>query len=257
MTTILRRTPDGGNADEKAVAYIRISTANQADGYGLASQKAEIAKYIRSHPNIRLLRTYCDQGSGADLNRQNLRKLLHDAASKTFTKVLVPRTDRLSRDLYGALFIEKTLLLHSVEVVSCTEPLSGKDAVTVALRQIVNVFASLERQLIKDRCAAGRKQKFLEGRYATGRPALGYAVHNGELIVDEREADIVRQIKRWRWGRNSYCEIARRLNEAGYRTKLKRTFSGNSIKYILNNVIYRQKVRYAGEEIEATHAAIR
>ena len=257
MTTNPRRRSDAGGAVENAVAYCRISTLSQADNYGLASQKAEISKYISAHPNIRLIRTYCDQGSGVDLNRKELQRLLADAASKTFTKVLVPRTDRLSRDLYGALFIEKTLLIHSVTVVSCSEPLSGADPITTALRQVITVFACLERELIKNRCAAGRKQKFLDGGFATGRPALGYIVHDGALVVDQREADIVRQIRRWRWGRSSYCEIARRLNEAGHRTKLGRFFSGNSIKYILGNGVYRQRVKYLGEEIEGAHDAIR
>jgi len=247
---------DGGDADQRAVAYVRISTSGQADGYGISIQEAAVAKYLKQNPRLKLLRTYSDQGSGADLNRAGLQQLLRDSSHREFSKVIVARNDRLSRDLYGQLFIEKNLLVHDIEVISCAEPFAGKDPITAALKQVTIVFAALERQLIRDRMLSGRKQKLAEGGFAGGRPPLGYCVQNGGLIIDTSEAEIIQKIRHMRMGRHSYSAIARSLNTDGLKTKLGKPFSDNTIKYVLHNRSYKGFSKY-GEEVRGHHEPIR
>ncbi len=248
---------DAGEAFKKAASYLRYSTESQRDSYSLSIQKSEIDRYLSQHPELRVVRTYVDEArSGSDLCREGLQSLLSDAGKKEFSVVLVSRADRLSRDLFSALFVEKTLLQHGVEVFSCNEPLHGRDAVSVALRNMTAIFAQLERELIRDRLLAGRKQRLLAGNFPGGRPAFGYDVVDGALVINSAEAAIVKEARRLRCGRHSYSAIARTLNERGFRSKLGKLFRHNSIRYILSNKVYRSVVKY-GEERPGLHPPLR
>src|SRR5437879_9903185 len=116
---------DAGDADKKAVcvAYLRVSTPGQVeDGLGLQIQQDQIQAYLKRNPTLTLARTFRDEGlSGSTLDRPALKALLTEAKEKHFTKVIVPKLDRLARDLYVQLFLEKELLIHGIEVVSLAE----------------------------------------------------------------------------------------------------------------------------------------
>ena len=95
------------------------------------------------------------------------------------------------------------------------------------------------------------------GRFSGGRPAFGYRVHDGELVIEPKERDLLMLIKRMRWGRHSYNRIANRLNALGHLTKLGKSWSGNGVKYVLKNSVYRQRIRYGGQEVPGVHEPIR
>ena len=94
------------------IGYIRVSTTNQTreDVFGLQVQESDIKKYVFEN-NYNLLKIYVDSGlSGATLNRPALSQMLTDAKEKKFKFVIVPKMDRLARDSFASLWIEKELL---------------------------------------------------------------------------------------------------------------------------------------------------
>lgn len=65
-----------------------------------------------------------------------------------------------------------------------------------------------------------------------------------ELVVHEKEAEIVRTIFTMYSQGNGYKAIANYLNKFGYKTKKGNSFSLTAIKDILNNPVYIGKIRY-------------
>jgi site-specific DNA recombinase len=250
---------DGGTADQKSncVAYLRVSTPGQAeDGLGLKIQEDQIAAYLKRNPSLTLLKTFRDEGlSGSTLDRPALQALLIEAKEKCFTKVIVAKLDRLARDLYVQLFLEKELLIHGIEVVSLAESFNGRDPIMVAMRQIVGVFAQLERGRITERLLAGRRKKLESGQYAGGQPPMGYKAGPNGLEINPIEAEIVRRVYRARMGRHSYGWIARNLNTASLKPRRGKRFYASTVRYILMNPAYRGIIRY-GSGVKGIHARI-
>ncbi len=254
---------DTYSATNKAAAYLRVSTDNQAmeDSFGLPAQKEAILTYARTQ-GIEVVAFFVDDGhSGATLDRPGLQQLLKEASLKKFDVVLVAKMDRIARELFYSLFIEKELLVNGIEIVSVSEPVSGKDPMNTAFRQLMGVFAQLEKSMITMRMSGGRKQKAHSGGYSGGRAAYGYFSKRGtkKLRIDKSKALAVKRTFELReehpeW---SLRQLAERLNEDGHTTAQGKLFKPMQVKRILDREdFYSGKYIYAGIEAKGKHKAI-
>jgi site-specific DNA recombinase len=247
----------------KAAAYIRVSTEGQAgeDRFGLPAQKEAITTYSQAQ-GIDIVTWYSDEGiSGATLDRPGLQQLLSDAGEGSFDKVLVAKMDRVARDLYASLFIEKELLVNGVEIISVTEPVSGSDPMNIAFRQMMGVFAELEKSMISLRMSGGRKQKARGGGYAGGAAAIGYDAVRGSkaLQLNHEKALTVKKVFELRRENADWTlqQIADTLNKEGHTTAQGKQFNRIQVKRILDRqALYGGIYTYAGIEAEGLHKAI-
>ena len=96
------------------------------------------------------------------------------------------------------------------------------------------------------RLSGGRINKAQNGGYAGGATALGYKTKNKDLIIDEEQAEVIRMIfKMKRYKRMGLREIARELNNLNIpTTRVNSRWHGRTVKYILENPIYRGTLHY-------------
>jgi len=120
-------------------------------------------------------------------------------------------------------------------------------------------FAQFEREIIsertKDKMGAARKK----GLWVGGIPILGYDLDriNHKLVINEKEALVVREIFDTYIKEKSLLRTAMILNEKGLRRKTYTTpkgktmggqkFQTTTIQYILKNITYTGKIKYANE----------
>jgi site-specific DNA recombinase len=138
-------------------------------------------------------------------------------------------------------------------------------------RLVLNVllsFAQFEREIIsertRDKIAAARRK----GKWAGGRPILGYDVdpHGFRLVVNEDEAVRVRAIFELYLELRAMIPVVEELERRGWRNKRWVTrkdrerggmpFDKNSLHRLLTNVAYVGKLRYKTEVHAGEHAAI-
>ncbi len=244
----------------KSAAYLRVSTENQTaeDRYGMDAQRHAINEYCRAK-GIEIIAWYEDPGiSGSTLDRPGLQQLLSDAGQGEFKQVIVAKMDRVARDLYTSLFIEKQLLIHDVPIISISEPVSGNDPMQTAFRQMMGVFAELEKSMITARLSGGRKQKARAGGYAGGGVSLGYKVKRDQKVIelDPAKIDTVKRIFELKEGR-TLQQIADRLNEEGHRTAQGSEFRPTQVMRILKKEsFYQGKYNYSGIEADGQHKSI-
>lgn len=249
----------------KVAAYIRVSTEKQVrEGHGLEEQRYAITQYCEAQ-GYEIVQWFEDAGiSGGELElREAMMKLLATAKGDDcpFSAVVATKIDRLARSLYGQLFVEKELAVAGVSLVySDQENLAGDDPMTTAFRQMMGVFAELEKNLIKARLTAGRITKAREGGYAGGGAPLGYTAEKGRktLEIDEVEAQTVRRVFELDVQGLSLRQIARRLQAEGYTTATgKNKWQAVQVKRILDRrPLYEGQYVYAGVVAEGQHAAI-
>ncbi|MFO0083491.1 MAG: recombinase family protein [Phycisphaerales bacterium] len=199
----------------------------------LDAQRESGEAYIASQKNegwVCLPTKYDDGGfTGGNMERPALRRLMNDIAAGVVDCVVVYKVDRLSRSLTDFVKMMEVYDRHKVSFVSVTQQFNTTHSMGRLTLNILLSFAQFEREIIsertRDKIAAARKR----GKYAGGRPVLGYDNVGSKLVVNEAEACQVREVFR------TYlrCETIRRvvndLEKRGWTTKKWTTKDGRAI----------------------------
>ena len=186
-------------------------------------------------------------------------QLLEDAKAGKFQRVIVAKLDRIARDTFYTLWIEKELKKCGVELYSVAEPGRWSDPTQKMLFTLISSFAEFEKSRITERLLAGRKKKLESGRFPGGRPPYGYTMKAGELIVNEKEAAVLRRMRKMRAQQHlSYRAIAKALDAEGIKTKSGAKWSARGVLYVLKNRKYRGEISYGdGTSRPGIHQPIR
>lgn len=144
--------------------YVRVSTKNQLEGFGLESQKNEI---LEKYPNAKILE---EQFTGAKLDRPILNELLNTL--KENDTLIVTKLDRLARNtVEGIQIIEglfaKGVSVHVLNVGLLENTTMGKFFLTTLL-----AVAEMERNIIIERTQSGKELAKQDPNFKEGRPKV-------------------------------------------------------------------------------------
>jgi len=241
------------NKPMNLVGYCRVSTENQKEEGTIDIQRQSLQDYAEAHGH-QLLKVFCDEGvSGGLEDRPALSALFgYLERHREVEGVLIYKLDRLARDLYLQEHLIKKLEKMGKRLLSIQEPnLEGTDPMRKAFRQFMGIVAELEKAFITMRLSGGRINKARNGGYAGGSTALGYKAERKELRIDPEKAETVRLIFRMkRHRRMSLGAIARELNEKEIPTARVGKWYPGTVKYILENPLYRGAISYKGERVK-------
>ncbi|MFC7370764.1 recombinase family protein [Fictibacillus iocasae] len=233
------------------VGYLRVSTAEQSEGFSLDAQEHEIRTYCTRN-GYNLLRIYRDEGiSGTSIEeRINFQTMLHDISEdSSIHAVLVWKLSRLTRKLSHLLNIVDLLEQFNTGLIVTHDNLDTSTSFGKAIISMSGIFAEMERENIVSACKLGMRQRAREGKWNGGR-VLGYRTNSKkELEINEEEAIVVREIFNLfvneNWG---YKKIASTLNHRGLKTVRGKEWSINGVKQIIDNPIYVGMIRWGVHE---------
>lgn len=121
---------------------------------------------------------------------------------------------------------------------------------------ILSVFAQLEREQIKERMTLGKLGRVKAGKTsAWSKVPFGYSYIDGELIPDEIQAQIVKQIFSDYLGGISITKLVDKLNDEGNIGKDKR-WSYRTVRQVLDNAVYCGLTNFKGETYKGTHEPV-
>lgn len=234
----------------RAVGYTRVSTKEQAvDGYSLNAQREKIKQYCEMH-NLELVNVYTDEGiSGKDLDgRDGIKDLMNDAKENHFDVVIIWKLSRISRRLIDTLSIIEDLNKENISLQSISEKLDLSTSSGTFLVQLMASINELERNTLRENVVLGHKAKANDGEWNGGK-VIGYDNVKGKhgkskLVINEKEAAVIRYIYETYLNGHGYRYIANSLNHAGHKTKRGNKFSTIAVKDILLNPLYKGEIRY-------------
>lgn len=203
---------------KRAYAYLRVSTMIQVDGKSLEGQREEIKKYCDAY-DIELVHVYSDEGrSGKSVaGRVEFQRMLSDVAENKIDYVIVWKLSRFGRNVCDSLNALDKLQQHGAALIALQENLQSDGPMGKFIFTIFAAMAEMERENIIEQTSNGKKYNALDGNWNGGQAPYGYDLVDKKLVINEKEADVVRRIFAWYMENESagYSTVTAKLNELG------------------------------------------
>lgn len=246
--------------------YTRKSTERglEMEFNSLQNQEEACKAYILSQAfnNWEYYKTYSDGGiSGGTMERPGLKTLLNDIRTGQIQVVVVYKVDRLSRSIIDFHKMMQEFDKYGCNFVSITQSFDTSNSMGKLTLNMLLSFAQFEREVsaerVRDKIAASKAK----GLWMGGNLPLGYDVDDWHLVVNEPEAEIVRQVFQKYLETQNMLGVAEWLNGQGIHTKRWVTkhskrerggepFKKNTVQRMLTNPVYLGKItHYAQNKI--------
>jgi site-specific DNA recombinase len=232
----------------RAVAYVRVSSEEQVEGYSLAAQERAVRAYCEAH-GWELLNIYPDEGRSAwtdDLSkRPAFARMLEDAETGAFDVLIVHKLDRFARNVIVALETLHELEAHDVGFVSLSESMDFTTPIGKVILTTLASFAEYYSANLSAETKKGKAERKAQGLY-NGLLPFGVVKGQGGVPVLDlvprdnglSNADGLLMAFELAASGKSDREIAQALNDAGYRTTGNRganRFTRDTVRPILQN----------------------
>jgi len=236
----------------------------------LQAQREACEAYVLSqkHEGWQVLPAVYDDGgfSGGNIERPGLKRLLADIASGKVSTVVVYKVDRLTRSLTDFAKIVEAFDAKGVSFVSVTQQFNTTTSMGRLTLNVLLSFAQFEREVtgerIRDKVAASKKK----GMWMGGNVPLGYDLKNRNLLINPKEAELVRLIFREYVRLGSVFDLYEWLRDKGIRSKSRTATTGRklggavlsrgTLYHLLSNPLYIGKTAHKGKLYPGQHEAI-
>lgn len=224
----------------RVAAYCRVSTDKDDQANSLTSQRRYFSDYINAHEDWMLENIYYDEGiSGTQTKkRAGFNAMIDEAMRGHINLILTKEVCRFARNTVDTLSYTRKLKDSGVGVIFTIDNIDTRDSDGELRLTIMASIAQEESRKTSERVKWGQKRRMEQG-VVFGRDLLGYYVKDGQLIINDEEAVIVRAIfhKYTVEGKGTHV-IARELLEEGMKPKRVKCWSNTVILRALRNEKY-------------------
>lgn len=238
--------PDYDDDVADVIIYSRYSSAGQNDQS--IDGQIEACMQFAAQRGFRVVGEYIDRalsGTHAD-SRPEFQKMIRDSKKGAFKYVLVWKLDRFARNRYDSAIYKNELKKHGVRVLSVTEGIDeGNDS--IILEAVLEAMAEEYSRQLSQNVRRGLHQNAEKQLTLGGHTPLGYRVENKRLVVDEKEAEIIRFVFHSYADGMTKTEIAKECNRRGWRTRPGLPFTVNSFSVMLKNPTYAGTYTFKNE----------
>lgn len=233
----------------KAVIYARYSSDKQRDE-SIEGQIRECRAFAERE-GIIITNIYTDKALSARTdNRPEFLQMIEDSKKHLFDYVLVYQLDRFSRSREDSAVYKAILKKNGVKVVSAKENITN-DPAGIILESVLEGMAEYYSAELSQKVRRGMTDNALQGKVNGTPTPLGYdKTEDKHLIINEREARIVRTIFDLYIKGHSIPSICSHLDSKGYLSKHGSKFSYAVVRRILSNEKYIGTMRWNDIVIE-------
>ena len=222
----------------RAAIYTRVSTEDQAkEGFSLDAQLDKLKSYCKARDWI-IGGEYTDDGySGRTVKRPAYKRMMEEMDK--WDLLLVIKMDRIHRNSKNFMLMMEHLGKKGKEFASMSESFDTSTAMGRFVMNIIQGIAQLESEQIAERVYIGMEQKAKTNGGVLGfNIPYGYDYSEGNLTINDKEADVIKDIYFCYKDGKSMGEIAKMLNTAKTPTKQGGFWAKKTISKILKNPTY-------------------
>jgi site-specific DNA recombinase len=238
---VKRRAPNLSAPSNSAVAYVRVSTEEQAiEGVSLEAQQEKIRAYCTMR-NLDLVDMVIDAGvsAGKPLASRNGGAQVLDAVRRRKAGAIVAlKLDRLFRNCADCLNViegwdKAGIALHLVDLggqAVDTSSAMGRFFITVMAGA-----AELERNQVRERTSMAMRHKAARGEYIGGHAPLGHRLQeDGTLAAVDVEQEALALARELHGRGLSLREVSKALAEGGHVNRKGKPFHSQQVSRMVS-----------------------
>lgn len=232
----------------KVCAYARVSTGSRAQAESYATQVEYYTEKIENNPLWEFAGVYADEGiTGTKVKgRDDFKAMIAACEEGDIDLILIKSITRFARNTVECIQTIRKLKAIGVGIYFEKENIN---TLTEASELMLTILASVAQGESEDFSGNNRWaiiNRFENGTFIVGTPAYGYRKdEDGNLIIEETEAEVVRWIfESYLNGMGAYV-IAKMLNDARIPTiRESEKWQDSVVKNILMNPVYEGDALY-------------
>lgn len=228
----------------EAYGYLRVSGQGQISGDGFPRQKKAIEVWA-SKNRVKIVRWFAEEavsGETEETDRPAFTEMVRVILENHVKTVVVESMDRLAR----AYRIQEQIILYlaarDITLISANTAENitqafQDDPMKKALIQMQGVFAELDKSMLVKKLRTARERKRAETGRCEGRKPYG------ETSQELRVIGIIKGLRRKPRGHGEpmpFNRIARKLNDAGIKTRYGRMWRSTQIRSIIIGPHWRE-----------------
>lgn len=206
----------------RTATYARLSVDSAVtESDSIISQQMLMRDFLKGRDEFFLVREYKDDGvSGTRFNRRAFDSMLGEVRKGNINCIIVKDFSRFGRNhIEVGSYLEKIFPFLGVRFISVNDGYDSFDRecadkkLTAILKNFVNEYIAKDTSV---KVASSYVTKQENGEYDGGRAPYGYAFADGRktrFAVDERPAEVIRDIFAWTMQGDSALAIVKRLTE--------------------------------------------
>ena len=210
----------------------------------IINQTNYFENYIKNISKWTLVGRYIDEGiSGKNIyNRINFQKMIRDGLDGKYDLILTKSVSRFARNTIDSIKYTDLLKDRGIGVYFINDNINTFSSDSEFRLTLMASIAQDEIRKLSESVKFGLRESIDRGVVLGNNNILGYKKDKGRLIIDEKEAVIVRNIfNLFVTGNYTYSSVARIINN-----KYNKKMDSTSIKRILVN--YKYKGYYCGRK---------
>jgi site-specific DNA recombinase len=247
---------------KRAAIYARVSTLHQSETS--IEVQVEACKKFCEENSYKVVTILSDKQSGGKSDRTGLNKILEMGRRHEIDVIVVDKYDRFYRDSIEDQLATRELEKNGVLVLSASERIDPQTATGRFSRNVISAVNQYIRENIREEVMRKTDQVAKKGYWLGGLPPFGYDLKEIKdpeaqrkrkvLVINEKEAPIVRMMFEMYASGHSYSEILDKLNEMGVKTRRGNTWPKNSLYELFRREEYAGVYTYKVGHKHSSHA---
>ena len=239
MTLTRMEAPAQLPVRKRVAAYARVSMEKDAMLHSLAAQVSYYSERIQRNPKWEYAGVFADFGlTGTKETRPEFQRMLKECREGKIDLILVKSISRFARNTLALLNTVRELKGLGIGVYFEEQKLDTLSGDGEFMLTILASFAQEESKSVSDNCKWRIRKDFSEGKPMNLPLLYGYRREKGRIVIDEREAEIVRFIFRSCLNGMGKGRITEELREQGVPCRLGGEWQTETVSGILKNEKY-------------------
>lgn len=216
--------------------FVRVSTVDQAKGESpqIHEQRARLHAESKGWKVVKVYDLAGVSGKSTRYHPQT-ELMLSDIQKGVIDGLIFSQLSRLARNTEELLYYANYFEQHNASLISLNESIDTSSSSGKFFYTILGALSTWERENNLDRIMASIETRRALGKFTGGQVSYGYKIDNGQVVINEDEADTRRLIYDLFLKYRRRATVARELNEMGKRTRSGKKWSDVTVDRLLKN----------------------
>ena len=195
-STVITIEPSVVQKKIRVAAYCRVSSSSDDQLHSFAAQVQYYTKFIRSNDQMELVDIYADEGltGTKTTKRDEFNRMVADCKKGRIDRVLTKSLSRFARNTADALMYARILRENGVSILFEKENIDTAFMSSELLLALSGAQAQEESISISKNMRWSIERRMKNGTFIPSSTPYGYRLENGQFVIVEDEAKIIRRI---------------------------------------------------------------